>query len=640
MLIYSGTKGSFSIDVDSGRIADIVNAKFWQHGILHENESEYLSWKNSLRYMRDVLADDCFPDELQVAVEYQIPKTSKRVDFMIAGEDQEGSDHVIVVELKQWHKALRTRRQDVVKAYTGGASQDVPHPSYQAFSYAKTIQNFSETVQSRHIGIHPCAYLHNYELEFRDQIEHPTYDLILKEAPVYLKEDEQKLRGFLKKYIKRAPKHNVLYEIDNGRIRPSKSLQDAVSSMLEGNDEFIMLDEQKVVFETVKQITEEAIKKNRKYTIIVQGGPGTGKSVVAIQLLVALIRQGRNCQYVTKNATPRNVYFEKLRREGRLTGYTKALFQSSTQYIAQPENTFDCLLVDEAHRLNAKSFIHGGYYGENQIKEIIYSALVSVFFIDEEQKVTASDIGTINEIKKWANVLGSTVYCDDSTVLKSQYRCNGSDGYIAFIDDFLGICPRATKPDFANDYLFRTFDNPTEMREELQKLNEVNNKARMLAGYCWEWDSRYNSRVMDIRLKDGFEAQWNFKNTTTWAIDSKSFDQIGCIHTSQGVEFDYVGVIIGKDLMFQNGKVEAVPQNRAKSDYSLKGALKKGGFDFAEQLIKNTYKVLLTRGQKGCFVYCEDQALQDYLNGKLAPIADSQMPSRKTQKKCKPEQYM
>ena len=618
MLIYNGTKSSFTEDVKTGNIADIINFQFWNHGILHENESEYMSWKYSLGYMCDVLSHEEFPDGLQIAVEYQIPSTSKRVDFMIAGEDDNGSDHVIVVELKQWQRATRTRRQDIVKAYTGGMVQDVPHPSYQAFSYAKTIQNFSQIVQDRRIGVHPCAYLHNYEVEYRDQITHDSYADLLSEAPIYLKDDVKILRDFLMKYVKNEPKYNILYEIDNGHIRPSKSLQDAMCSMLDGNEEFIMLDEQKVVFETVMQIAEEAIKQNRKYTVIVRGGPGTGKSVVAIQLLVALINKGRNCQYVTKNATPRKVYFEKLRQGNRLTGYTQNLFQSSIQYVARPANEFDCLLVDEAHRLNAKSFIRGAYYGENQIKEIINAALVSVFFIDEEQKVTGSDIGSVSEIKKWAIQLGSSVYCDDSTVLKSQYRCNGSDGYIAFVDDFLGIRAKTNRTAFDNEYLFRVFDDASEMREELRKLNAINNKARMLAGYCWEWDSRNDPSIMDIKLSDGFEAQWNFKNTSTWAIDSNSFDQVGCIHTSQGVEFDYVGVLIGKDLVFQGGEVKTVPGKRANSDYSLKGAKSKGGPEYVDRLIRNTYKVLLTRGQKGCFVYCEDEALREFLRDKLS----------------------
>ena len=133
-----------------------------------------------------------------------------------------------------------------------------------------------------------------------------------------------------------------------------------------------------------------------------------------------------------------------------------------------------------------------------------------------------------------------------------------------------------------------------------------------------------NSDVYDIVLEDDFKAKWNFNNTDTWAIDDKSFDQVGCIHTSQGLEFDYVGVIIGKDLVYRDNKVITDYTQRAKTDQSLRGIVKyvnglkkrkiepnvetdDGLLKLSDRIIRNTYKTLLTRGQKGCFIYCEDE---------------------------------
>lgn len=606
-------------DVTSHRIATIIKRQFAMHGIRHDNDGEFRSWENSLRQMDNVLDDSDFNDEIRIAIEYQIPMTSKRVDFLIAGADPAGQEHVIVVELKQWEEAERTSRDGIVTAYTGGAVRAVAHPSYQAYSYAKTIENFSATVQDENIRLHPCAYLHNYKESKLNEIVNPLYQEIIDLAPLYIKTEEFKLRDFIKKYVTRPAKCDLLYEIDNGRIRPSKALQDTLASMLNGNEEFVMIDEQKVVFETVKRLVEIAVKKDQKFTVIVEGGPGTGKSVVAIQLLTEFITNGHlNVNYVTKNAAPRNVYFEKLKQGKFKLNYVKFLFKGSGAYISSRPEEFDCLIVDEAHRLNEKSGIYKNK-GENQIKEIINTSKVSVFFIDENQIVTTSDIGSVDEIKKWAAICGSKIYYNEDLKLTSQFRCNGSNGYIAFLDDLLGIRETANADGFDMDYDLDVYDDPVKMREDLRVLNRTNNKARMIAGYCYEWKTKKNADplIYDIVLENGFRAKWNFNSTSTWAIDEDSFDQVGCIHTAQGLEFDYVGIIIGNDLRYENGRVITDTSKRARSDQSLRGLKQMGDPMLGDTIIRNTYRTLLTRGQKGCYIYCEDLKLREYLKSRI-----------------------
>lgn len=615
MLIYTGTKKQFNADIISGNIAKKIEHQFFIRGLNHNNDREDVAWQNSLPEMQKILAFPCFDDNIQVAIEYQIPQTAKRVDFIIAGENGNNEENVVVVELKQWEEAGKTSRHGVVTAFTGGMVRAVAHPSYQAYSYAKTIENFNATVQDEDIGMHPCAYLHNYKKSKRDEIDNDLYRDIVELAPLYIKNEEIKLREFIKKYVTKAPKRNILYVIDNGRIRPSKALQDALGSMLTGNEEFVMIDEQKVVYESILRLVEIALKKDEKFTVIVQGGPGTGKSVVAIQLLVELVaNRGLNAQYVTKNAAPRNVYFEELKKEKYKLSYIKNLFKSSGSYYDCAPNTFDCLIVDEAHRLNAKSGLFQNL-GENQIKEVINSSKVSVFFIDEDQVVTTKDIGSVEEIKKQATICGSKVFYNEETKLVSQFRCNGSDGYLSFIDDILEIRKTANYDGFDDDYELRIYDDPCKMREDLRDKNRINNKSRMVAGYCYEWKTKNSNdlSVFDIELENDFRARWNFSTTTTWAIDADSFDQVGCIHTSQGLEFDYVGVIIGKDLLYEDGHVVTNPSKRAKSDQSLKGLKSNPDPSLGDRIIRNTYKTLLTRGQKGCYIYCEDKALREYL---------------------------
>ena len=619
MLIYTGTKKQFNADIISGNIAKKIEHQFFIRGLNHNNDREDVAWQNSLPEMQKILAFPCFDDNIQVAIEYQIPQTAKRVDFIIAGENGNNEENVVVVELKQWEEAGKTSRHGVVTAFTGGMVRAVAHPSYQAYSYAKTIENFNATVQDEDIGMHPCAYLHNYKKSKRDEIDNDLYRDIVELAPLYIKNEEIKLREFIKKYVTKAPKRNILYVIDNGRIRPSKALQDALGSMLTGNEEFVMIDEQKVVYESILRLVEIALKKDEKFTVIVQGGPGTGKSVVAIQLLVELVaNRGLNAQYVTKNAAPRNVYFEELKKEKYKLSYIKNLFKSSGSYYDCAPNTFDCLIVDEAHRLNAKSGLFQNL-GENQIKEVINSSKVSVFFIDEDQVVTTKDIGSVEEIKKQATICGSKVFYNEETKLVSQFRCNGSDGYLSFIDDILEIRRTANYDGFDDDYELRIYDDPCKMREDLRDKNRINNKSRMVAGYCYEWKTKNSNdlSVFDIELENDFRARWNFSTTTTWAIDADSFDQVGCIHTSQGLEFDYVGVIIGKDLLYEDGHVVTNPSKRAKSDQSLKGLKSNPDPSLGDRIIRNTYKTLLTRGQKGCYIYCEDKALREYLKERI-----------------------
>lgn len=619
MIVYTNDISNFNYDVDSGVIADKIVEKLNDGGFSHNNPSEFRSWENSLLYMKNVLDNPIINSSLHIAIEYNIPNTSKRVDFIISGLDEDDNPKVIIVELKQWEKAVASSREDLVLTYLAGTERTVPHPSYQAYSYAKTISNFNSYVDDEKIELIPSAYLHNFKEEYRKELEHKKYLDIVDKAPLFLKKDAIKLREFIAKHVKKSDNGNLLYEIDHGKIRPSKSLQDAISSMLKGNKEFYMIDEQKVAFETVSKLVEDSFENDNKYTVIIEGGPGTGKSVIAINLLAKF--KDKLVNYVTKNAAPRNVYFNLLRRDDYKLNYIKNLFKGSGSYVNSTKNEFDLLIVDEAHRLNEKSGMFKNL-GENQIKEIIYASKVSVFFIDEDQIVTTLDFGSIDEIRKQAKKLGSIVVEGEDYKLLSQFRCNGSDGYLAFLDDILDIRKTANYDGFDLDYDIKIYDSPTKMKNDLKKLNKINNKARMIAGYTYNWVSkkRENSDLFDIILEDDFKAQWNFDSTNTWAIDEESFDQVGCIHTSQGLEFDYVGIIIGKDLIYRNGKVLTDYMARAKTDQSLKGIKTTKNYDLADKIIRNTYKTLMSRGQKGCYVYCEDKELNNYLNLRIKNI--------------------
>ena len=620
MIVYDGIKTDFLNSVENDTIAVTIENSIYTKMKRHTARNEFHSWENSLEYMYKVLNDKDIPDDSGIAIEYNIPQTSKRVDFIVTGYDEKGNPNIIIIELKQWDKLAAVLEKDaMVETYTGNAVREVVHPSYQAWSYSMLIRDYNQSVQDNDIKIHPCAYLHNYRRKEKDPIDNQHYQTYLEEAPAFTRGQVSKLRNFIKNSVITGDNKEVLYLVDRGKIRPSKSLQNSIASMLKGNQEFVMLDEQKVVYENIIKLSKQSQKDNKKRTIIVQGGPGTGKTVVAINLLSNLTGDGQFVQYVSKNSAPRNVYLQKLKGVMKKSSVDN-MFKGSGIYTEAENDIVHTILVDEAHRLNAKSGMFQNM-GENQIKEIIHAAKCSVFFIDESQRVTLSDIGSVTEIEQWAKEEKSDVY---KMELISQFRCNGSDGYLAWLDDVLDIRRTANYEMDDVDYDVQICDSPNEVYKIVLEKNKAPNHARLLAGYCWNWikEGKNNSNIHDIKIGD-FEMSWNLGSSSTYAIDDTSVNEIGCIHTSQGLEFDYVGIIIGNDLRFESGKVITDFTKRARTDQSLKGIKKMykekpiEAEKAADEIIKNTYRTLMTRGMKGCYVYCENKELRDYLRERI-----------------------
>ncbi len=558
-------------------------------------------------YMGQVLADDQIPSNSGVAIEYTLPQSKKRIDFILTGKGPNQQATAIIIELKQWENVNATSMDGVVRTFIGGVEREVTHPSYQAWTYAALLEDFNETVQQENVGLWPCAYLHNCVSDA--VINNSFYDFHTLKAPAFVRKDGQKLAEFIQKYVKHGDSCEVMYRIDKGRIRPSKSLADKLVSLLNGNQEFLMIDDQKVVYETAISFAKTASIKD-KYVLIVVGGPGTGKSVVAVNLLVAMTKEGMLAQYVTKNAAPRAVYTALLTGSFRKS-HIENLFKGSGVYTDTEANVFDALIVDEAHRLNAKSGMFQNL-GENQIKEIINAAKLSIFFIDEDQRVTFKDIGESAVIKDWAKQFGATVH---QLELQSQFRCNGSDGYLAWVDNLLEVRETANETLEGVNYDFQIFDSPGELRDAIFEKNRINNRARLVAGYCWDWISKNDPTRNDISIDEHkFAMKWNLAtDANLWIVKPDSVSEVGCIHTCQGLETDYIGVIIGPDFVIRDGVAITDAAKRARTDSSVKGykSLLKNNPNEAKKkadaIIKNTYRTLMTRGMKGCFVFCVDK---------------------------------
>lgn len=634
MIVYDGLKSDFLKSVENDTIAIEIEEKIFSKMKKNTPKNEFRSWVNSLNYMYKVMTDNDIPQDSGVAIEYNIPQTAKRVDFMISGYDENNNPEMIIIELKQWDKIEKVEATEaLVKTYTGNALRRVVHPSYQAWSYARLIGDYNSAVQDDNIKLVPCVFLHNYLRREKDPIDDIQYGLYTSEAPVFTMGQVSDLRMFIKKCIKKGDNKEILYQVDHGKIRPSKSLQNSIAAMIQGNEEFIMIDEQRVVYEEIIKLSEQCQKDHKKRTIICQGGPGTGKSVVAVRLLAELTKRGQFVQYVSKNSAPRQVYARKLKGQIRKSSVDN-MFKGSGTYTDVTKNMIHTLVVDEAHRLNEKSGMFHNL-GENQIKEIIHAAGCSVFFVDENQKVTMDDIGSIDEIRKWANLENSTVV---EMELVSQFRCNGSNGYLAWLDDILEIRNTANFSFEELDYGVFVCDSPNELKNIIIEKNKLANRARILAGYCWKWpkESRKDTNYHDILIGD-FGISWNLDDGQSFAIAEESVNEAGCIHTTQGLEFDYVGVIIGDDLRYENGHIVTDFNKRASTDQSLKGIKKlykenpELALARADEIIKNTYRTLLTRGMKGCYIYCTDKNLREYICQRLPDNSVSPYPMIKSE---------
>ena len=621
MKIYAKTVGEFIDEVENRTFLAALE-KNYRVLVGKVQAGEYRAWQHSVQeYMYAVIKKAGLPADAGIAVEYQVPGLSERVDLIITGFDDNGEMTAILIELKQW-SAIECCDSAVsykVQIPMSGGSELRDHPCYQINYYKNAIAGgISEEDFPLHLC--PAVVLHNYSLqENEDPLFQNGYKNYMLNIPVFFKGEDEKLESYLAEKIKSGDNGSVLTYIETKCCGISLTLLELLKK-LSVNDSSLRLNaEQQRMQGTVMKMLNTAKRDKRKKVVLVQGGPGTGKSVVALKILAACLceHSDMNCYYTAKNKALRAVLRFDL---SQIAGMER--FSSSIVYPPFLEklerNKASVITVDEAHRLSE----------EKQIVSIIKAAVVSVFFIDEGQIVSFEDIGTKEVIMECAKRQDADII--DAGELQAQFRCRGMTDYIQWVDALLeneeGEAARL-KYDIQVEDDFKKFEG------SLEKMNRRNLNTRIIAGYCWEWSTRNDrtKKLYDFNIENE-NLRWNNDDKidpVSWAI-GETFDQIGCIHTCQGLEFCYVGVIIGEDLRYEKGKIITDISKRATDDFTVSKRarekfLRKCGKEATMKrevdIVKNTYRVLLTRGTRGCKVYCMDKALGEHIKERISKFS-------------------
>jgi uncharacterized protein len=617
MILYSGTIEQFNQDVIQNCIADRAAEKYQAHYNRKPGDSEYRSWTYSLAILNNSFRYASLKNN-HVLLEYELPYSSQRIDVLLFGENQQGQENVVLIELKQWsnNNVFDADSEGNVIVNYGKFKKEEPHPSLKVQGYHFYLKDFIKLFSEKNAPqLNSSAYVHNYSREKEAALFSNKFQAALEEFPLFTKEDSLELAKYLKDRLGNG-KGQILYErFARSKIGPSKKLLKHTSEMINEQQIFNLIDDQIAAYNAIMHRAKRLSKTKQKSIVLIKGGPGTGKSVIALEVMGELLRQEKRVVHATGSSAFTNTL------RSIVGPRAKNLFKFFNSFMTAKPNSFDVLVCDEAHRIRETSIDR--YTPKHlktnilQIDELLRVANLNIFFIDEHQIVRPNEIGSIEMIKQAAKRFGIDNENIAEFELQTQFRCSGSDAYLQWLDHVLSV--RETEiTEFDTKMKFKIFDDPNKMMNEIRKRNKENhNSARIVAGFCWPWSSpdHDGSLVNDVKIGD-FEMPWEKKNQFwKWATDESGMEQVGTIYTAQGMEFDYIAVIFGRDLVFDPQKNEwrAIPEN------SYDTQVKRNNPNLVNHL-KNVYRVLMSRAHKGVYVYFMDKNTEKYFKSHLPKI--------------------
>ncbi|MFP4235238.1 MAG: DUF2075 domain-containing protein, partial [Nitriliruptoraceae bacterium] len=546
---------------------------------------------------------------------------------MITGHDRDGRPAAVIVELKQWSEdALPSRVEDMVTVRYGTGLKETLHPSAQVGQYKQYLADAHETFHDGNVALRACSYLHDFAHDDASELLSPRHANVLGLYPLFAGDRVTELVAFLDDHLGDGRGIGVLRSVREGRYRPHKKLLDHTAQMIRGEPSYVLLDEQQVVFKSILAKVAEARDLSTKAIFVVRGGPGTGKSVIALNLVAELAANG----YAVHHATGSAAFTNTVRK--RVGTRAASMFRFFNSYLNAEDDTLDVLVCDEAHRIRKHSWDR---YRKKQaidpdrpqLDELLSVARVGVFFIDDLQAVKRDEIGNSDDIERLAAEHGTEVH---EFELEAQFRCGGSDGFVRWVESTLGI-RRTANALWTGDanFDFDIVDSPEELEALIRHRADEGHTARLVAGYCWPWSApRVDGTLAPDVAIGTWERPWNARPNATglaegiprsyfWASEPGGIDQVGCIYTAQGFEVDYVGVIFGDDLVYRP-REGWVGRKAFSHDRGLKHGTSDEEFT---RLVKNTYRVLLSRGLKGCYLYFTDERTRDFVESRIDHLA-------------------
>ncbi|RAY11934.1 ATP-binding protein [Actinomadura craniellae] len=596
------------------KFAEVIAEQMLMKNGVRVSASERRSWERSLPVVAQDLVDAGL-GHVEMLVEYQLPLTSKRADVVLAGVDRRtGGDAYLVVELKQWsHAELWEEDPRRVLVQNMGGKPKL-HPALQAQGYCDYILDFATVLADHPDAVHAAAYLHNAQrgdvLDLYDAVKNDRTRLFTMST-----------RGAFVEYLRDrfapAPGARAADRLLSSKVRPSKQLLKVAAEEIKNREQFVLLAEQRLAYEIVLNRVDKARREDVKTVVVIKGGPGSGKSVIALSLLGELWRQGLGVLHATGSKS----FTQTMRRHvAKGSPKTKTLFKYFNNFVDAEKNRLDVLICDEAHRIrevSANRFTPARLRtGRPQVEELIDAARVPVFLLDEHQVVRPGEIGTVREIRDRAASKGLSVV---EVSLDEQFRCGGSLQYEEWVLRLLGLDGGSPEPWQDDDHFdVALADSPHELESLLRGRMGGGDSARMTAGFCWPWSAARDGRLVPDVVIGDWARPWNVKGdravgdappSELWATQDGGFEQVGCVYTAQGFEYDWNGVVLGPDIVYRDGRLVT---DRTKSrDPALRPRTVSD--EDADRLIRNTYKVLLTRGMKGTVLYSVDRPTQDFL---------------------------
>ncbi|MDQ3432834.1 MAG: DUF2075 domain-containing protein [Actinomycetota bacterium] len=619
--LYCGPTTDFLDEVTHNRMAETLRRAWFDDRGFDPSPSEVRSWRNSLKALANAVRVAALTDH-GILLEYQLPLSSLRIDALITGTDQDGRPGAVIVELKQWDDAAASRVPECVVVDYGGKLRDVLHPSAQAGQYRMYLADTHTAFHDGAVQLAACAFLHDFIHDDGSELLSARHANLLGVHPLFAGDRLTDLVVFLDDRLGAGGGMPVMQQVRNGTYRPHKKLLAHTAAMVRAEPTFVLLDEQRVVFNAIVAKVAECVELDQRAAFIIRGGPGTGKSVLALNLVAELSGHG----YVAHHATGSAAFTNTIRQIVGVRASQQFRFFNS--YLNAAPGSIDVLLCDEAHRIRIHSWDRWTKRRADdpdrpQIDELLTVAKVAVFFIDDLQAVRGGEIGNSDEIEALAKEMGADVYEERLSV---QFRCGGSDGFVRWVEHTLGI-RRTANQLWAGDpnFDFDVADTVEELEVTVRAHAAAGRSARLVAGYCWRWSDPDDQGQLpaDVEIA-GWAMPWNAKPDKTrlapgipkshlWACEEGGLDQVGCIYTAQGFEFDHVGVIWGRDLVYR-GRRGWVGQPGHSHDRAVKRGVSPERFT---ELVKNTYRVLLSRGLQGCTVHFLDDETRDFVLSRI-----------------------